>query len=128
MSRSAGIQENAADGAELELADQLAGEIARERTKADREQLATYPGRAWVWDRLEGAGIFRSISGPIEQVYQALGRREPGLELLARCQEHPELFFQMWNEALKRRKARAEHIAATRQAKRKQKADDKRAV
>lgn len=122
------IQENAADAGELELAEQLEGELTRERTREDREQLSSYAGRKVVWGYLEAAGIFRSISGPIETVYQALGRREQGLELLARCQQHPELFFQMWNEALKRRKTRAEHVASTRQAKRKQHDDLKRAA
>lgn len=107
-------QENAADEAELALGDELAALDAREQLRADREQLATQQGRAWVFARLERCGVFQDIRGEMPEVYAALGRRREGLELLARCQQHPDLFFQMWSEALKRRRERREYVASTR--------------
>ena len=110
------IQTNAVDELELDVAEQLENELAREQSREDREQLGTYAGRKWAFARLERCGVFREIRGPIEDVYVALGRRSEGLELLARCQAHPNLFMQMWQEALKRRKQRRELVDATRAA------------
>jgi hypothetical protein len=118
------IQENAADELELDVAEQLQAEFTRARARRDREQLASYAGREFVFGELEDSGVFLDISGPVETVYAALGRRRQGLKLLARCQQHPELFFQMWTEALKRRRDRAEQITSTRKAKRQQRTDE----
>jgi hypothetical protein len=114
------IQQNASDDLELAIAEQLESELAREQFRADREQLSHYEGRAWVWGQIEDAGVFRDISGPLEAVYAALGQRKPGLKLLLRCQAHPDLFMQMWQEALKRRKDRREYVATTRKVKQQQ--------
>lgn len=111
------IQENAADEQELALAQFLQSELRREQLAEDRQQLSTQEGRAWVWGELERSGIFEDISGPIEQVYAALGRRRHGLALLIRTQQHREQFFQMWGEALKRRSKHAERVAAARTTK-----------
>lgn len=107
-------QENAADELELALGEELAAQDARDQLRRDREQLATQQGRAWVFERLERCGVFQDIRGEVADVYGALGRRREGLELLARCQQHPDLFFQMWSEALKRRRERREYVASAR--------------
>jgi hypothetical protein len=121
-----GAQRNAADDDELALAEEFAALEARDQQRRDREQLATREGRQWVWERLERAGLFDQIRGELGEVMVRLGRREEGLELLARVQQHPELFFQMWSEALKRRKQRAEEWDAARKSRRRRKETETR--
>lgn len=115
-------QRNAADDVELAIADRLEAERRREETRELKTQLASYEGRQFVWGRLERCGVFQDVHGDLETVFRFLGRRAEGLELLTRCQQHPDLFMQMWTEGLKRRRAFAQLSEVTRKEMKKQQA------
>jgi hypothetical protein len=108
------MQRNAADDVELAVADHLQAERQREESRDLKVQLGSYEGRKFVWSRLERCGVFHDVMGDVETVFRFLGRRSEGLELIAKCQQHPDLFMQMWTEALKRRRQTREASEVTR--------------
>jgi hypothetical protein len=110
------LQTSAVDPAQLEEGAQELRRRKSIRLAQVREQLGTEPGRKWIWDEIVAHGIFEDISGPIEVVYQALGRRREGLRLYLEVNRHPELALQMQREAMARERDERRGRSARRKA------------
>lgn len=87
-------------------------QLEAEKRKRDREQsdlkkiLATPEGRRFVWGLLEQAGVFRSSFTGNSQTFFLEGRRDLGLQLLAKVfAAKPEAFAQMQREVASERKS-----------------------
>jgi hypothetical protein len=114
MSGRRGAQRSASDELEVKLAERLEAERLRDRRRRDARVLGDKDMRRWVFDLLEHLGVFKDVTGDVETVYRALGRRSAGLMLIDRLQEHPELFMQGWHEHVKRRTDYAAHVDSVR--------------
>jgi hypothetical protein len=96
------LQTNAADGEQLGRAKRKVADRLRNRGALVRQQMSTYEGRMFVWEELAAHGIYEDVSGPVEVVYQFVGRRREGLRLLAEVTKHPQFYLQMQSEAMAR--------------------------
>jgi hypothetical protein len=107
-------QRSASDERELQLAERLEAERARDQKRRDATMLANKETRRWLFELLEHLGVFRDVTGDVETVYRALGRRSAGLMVIDRLQAHPELFMQGWQEHTKRRSEYASYVDSVR--------------
>jgi len=105
---------NAATPGQVNWARRKDRRVEVERKALVGQQLATPPGRRFVWEELARHGIFESITVQSSMIYALSGRRDAGLELLAEVQAFPELYLQMQAEAMQR-KAHDDHEAAANQ-------------
>lgn len=96
---------NAADPRQVKDAARLERQRAERRRGHLAAVMATYEGRAFCWDQLELAGIYRSIWDNSARIHYNAGRQDYGHELLAAMidvsEEHYEL---MEREARERNK------------------------
>lgn len=80
--------------------------LAREKELANRRiVMSTYAGREETWERMQECHVFTPIMTTSPHIFERAGRHDWGLKLLADTQDaDPKLFFQMWQEALDRKK------------------------
>jgi hypothetical protein len=111
------LVKNAADPQQVKRASRKEKDTAQVLLARVRFVLATYEGRAFCWDRLSEAGVFRSVLAEGERIFYCAGRQDLGHEWMALLLRADEaLYDQMAREARQRAKREAHELDAAHQA------------
>lgn len=105
---------NAADPEQVKYAGRKQRRTESRREELVRKMLSTTQGREFLWQELEYHGIYQDITGPVEEVYVAIGRRSQGLRLLSELVRHDDLYLTMQKEAMQRDEQIARETEAVR--------------
>ncbi|HLX21636.1 MAG TPA: hypothetical protein VKR23_15935 [Gaiellaceae bacterium] len=99
------LVKNAADPQQIKRAARVErNTLAQQQIRCQRV-LESYDGRAFCWDLLDMAGVYRSIWSPSAEIHYRAGRQDYGHELMAKLLAADEgLYQQMETEARARLK------------------------